>query len=434
MHNRKHHRYVGVRPGKQTGSYLIDFYDYQGIRHQKTFYGSEADAAKTRRMILAQQDRIKAGLEAPPDAPSKVLTLHQLWQAFTEDRQLKIRSGSMSAKSLLRNLITYNAFLECDPALRSRRLDQIKPADFEAFKIYRQERGFSPEGINTNLRGLRTLFNFAVRQEFQAKSPLRDVPLVKVPHSDVRFLNEDELRSLYFAIDQLDLAVQFQRDARDLTLFYLFTGCRVSEALFPQFTWANDGQNALHFRQEKTSKGRSLPKGDQIKEILEGRKGEEGGPFRFDKYEVYHRVKWLLKNAGIEDASPHTLRKTAGSMFYLASRDIFATSRFLGHSSVSVTEKHYAGLIQSLQVENHLKFEEVLNSRLLHSRYFDPKPHQSSPIDPPSKSPHFSSEKGGSPLVPRAGFEPTTDGLEGRCLPVDKRKKVTRKGDKWTIS
>ena len=65
----------------------------------------------------------------------------------------------------------------------------------------------------------------------------------------------------------------------------------------------------------------------------------------------------------------YTLRKTAGSMYYLATNDIFATSRFLGHSSVKVTEKHYAGLNQSLQIEHHQKFEESVRLRLLHGRY-----------------------------------------------------------------
>ena len=278
MTTRKHHRYTGVRPGKKTGAYLIDFYDHRGIRHQKTFYGSEGDAAKTRRMILAQQDRIKAGLESPPNAPSRVMTLHQLWEAFKADRTLKVKSGSMSEKSLKRCQNTYQALLEYDPSLPSQRLTQIKPADFEAYKIYRQERGFSREGVNLDLRNLRTLFNFAVRHEYVDKSPLRDVPLVKVQHRDVRFLNEDELKSLFFAIERLDLSDPWQKDCRDITLFLLYTGARVSEATYPGFTWKNDGQDALHFSQGKTSKGRSLPKGDQVKEILESRKGIEGGP------------------------------------------------------------------------------------------------------------------------------------------------------------
>ena len=108
---------------------------------------------------------------------------------------------------------------------------------------------------------------------------------------------------------------------------------------------------------------------------------------------VYKRVKWLFEQAGIGNASPHTLRKTAGSLFYLATRDIFATSRFLGHSSVNVTEKHYAGLIQSLQVENYRKFEEVIKPDSLYIRCSASNVGQSSVIAPKFSNPDLSSGK-----------------------------------------
>lgn len=200
--NRKRYRYAGVRPGKKTGTFLIDYYDWRGTRHQQTFFGSEADAAKVRRSILVRQDKIKTGLEAPPGAKANVLTLHQLWKAFEADRQLKISSGSMDAKSLERVFNTYRALLGYDTGLQAKHLDQFKAADFEGFKIYRKEIGRRPEGINTNLRGLKTVFNFAVRRGYISKSPLAEVPLVTVLRSDVRYLNDDELKILDYTILQ----------------------------------------------------------------------------------------------------------------------------------------------------------------------------------------------------------------------------------------
>ena len=81
---------------------------------------------------------------------------------------------------------------------------------------------------------------------------------------DGGYLNEDELGSLQFAVEHLKLSKHWRSDARDLTLFYLYTGCRLHEALVPNLAWANDGQNALNFRQLKTSGARSRPKGEQI--------------------------------------------------------------------------------------------------------------------------------------------------------------------------
>ncbi len=102
-----------------------------------------------------------------------------------------------------------------------------------------------------------------------------------------------------------------------------------------------------------------------VADLLESRKGYEGGPFPFTRHLVYNRVKSVMEMTGIPSASTHTLRKTAGAWYYMAVRDIFATSRFLGHSSVKVTEKHYAGLIQSLQVDYSKQFEQILNGQQL---------------------------------------------------------------------
>ncbi len=196
---------------------------------------------------------------------------------------------------------------------------------------------------------------------FSPKCPKGFEPIHK---SDVRFLNENELRSLQFALDSINQEDEFQRDARDLTLFYLFTGARLSEALYPTFDWSCDGQNSIRFPKTKQGKSRATPKTETVKAVLEGRKHVPGGPFHFNKDHVYKRVKWMFEQAGIRDASPHTLRKTAGAWYYMATRDIFATAKFLGHSTVRVTEEHYAGLIQSLQVDYARQFESVLGGRL----------------------------------------------------------------------
>ena len=89
----------------------------------------------------------------------------------------------------------------------------------------------------------------------------------------------------------------------------------------------------------------------------------------------------------------------------MATRDIFATSRFLGHSSVIVTEQHYAGLIQSLQVEYSRKFEDALNSRMIAGDYLVTILRQNQTnTDQPTK------KKKSSALV-----EKTEDSDGGRC-------------------
>ncbi len=360
----KTYRYPGVRPWKKPGTYRVDYIDHNGLRHQKTFHGTESDAVKFRRAILAKVDRIKAGLEAPPEEAVSIPTLDELWQSFEEDRLLKINAGSMSERTLERCRNSYQALMEYQSTIGDTVITEIQPSEFESYKAYRRELGFSPEGINVDLRKLKTLFNFAIKRGYLRVSPLAEVAQVSYPKADVRFLDEDELQTLNVVLEGIDPADEFQRDARDLTLFYLFTGARLSEVLYPTFDWSCDRQNAISFPRTKFSKSRAIPKTDRLEEILRGRRDIPGGPFHHSKDQVYKRIKWVFEQAGIRDASPHTLRKTAGAWYYMATRDIFATAKFLGHSTVRVTEEHYAGLIQSLQIDYARQFESMLGGRL----------------------------------------------------------------------
>ena len=358
------HKNPGVRPAPQPGTFVIDYRDHLSRRQQKAFHGSESDAAKFRRAILVKVDRIKAGLEISPGEKTVILTLSELWTAFETDRQLKINAGSMDKLTLDRCLNSFKNLLIYDASLKHKGIDNITSKDFEGFKAYRREKGFAPEGINIDVRKLKTIFNFAVGEGFLDKSPLAKVSFVNVPPVEVRFLNEDELKRLLFVLDCIDPANEFQRDARDLTLFYLYTGARASEALYPTFDWTCNKPDKVRFPKTKNGKDRTIPKTETVKAILEGRKHISDGPFHFDRHQVYKRVGWALDQAGIADASVHTLRKTAGAWYYMSTKDIFATSKFLGHSTVVVTEQHYAGLIQSLQIKYAMQFEKALTANL----------------------------------------------------------------------
>ena len=161
----------------------------------------------------------------------------------------------------------------------------------------------------------------------------------------------------------------FFRDAHDLIIFYLYTGARTSEALYPNLRWECIGSNNIEFPRTKMYRARVIPLTREVARILASRRHIEGGPF-FTSVDssasgkrkvltrdmVYNRTEKIFSLAGINDVSTHNLRKTAGAYYYIATRDIFATSRYLGHSSVKVTEKHYAGLIQSMQIDDSKKF------------------------------------------------------------------------------
>jgi len=362
---RRKHRYPGVTKGIKSGTFIIQWEDHKGIRRTRTIHtSSEREAHIFRQQILIRKDRIKYGFKPLPEMRQKDLMLSELWDNFQISYQLKVDSGSMKQKSLDRIRQSVEALIDYYPTLASTLITKISKEDFEGFKIYRQSKGFAPQGINTILRNLRTVFNYAVKRGLLKQSPIQDVANIKISKQDVRYLTKDELRILFFTLEQLNLNDEFQKDARDLVLFYLHTGARASEALFPNFTWDCVRHNSIVFPETKTYMARSIPLSQQVKQILDSRRHIPDSPFHFTIHTVSYRTRFIFKKAGLKDITTHNLRKTAGAYYYFATRDIFAASRFLGHSSVKITESHYCGLIQSLQTEYSEAYERTLSNLL----------------------------------------------------------------------
>lgn len=60
---------------------------------------------------------------------------------------------------------------------------------------------------------------------------------------------------------------------------------------------------------------------------------------------VLVRWKTILKKAGVKGLTIHDIRRTAGERMYRATGDIKAVSKFMGHRSVSITEKFYVHVV-----------------------------------------------------------------------------------------
>ena len=141
-----------------------------------------------------------------------------------------------------------------------------------------------------------------------------------------------------------------------------------TEILPPRFTWANVHQTEITLI-GKGDKVRHVGLNDTMRGILESRKHLEH-PFPFAYDGVYEKiVRKYYPLAGIFEADLHTLRKTAGALLIQADVDIYRVSKFLGHSSVTVTERHYVDLLkQDYQdiariMENKLKSDtHIINT------------------------------------------------------------------------
>jgi len=225
---------------------------------------------------------------------------------------------------------------------------EIEPHIIEEYKRIRltemtpRKTLLTKAGLKSELQHIKAMFNWALKMRILTISPFLGVQLGKPESKSIRFLTSAELKAIYSAINTAQ-----DMDASDLFTFYLQTGARRSEILPPKFTWANidleQGTIRLYGKRDKIH---NLPLSPMLLNILQRRESYEY-PFDFRPHKVDRIIRKYYRRAGISDASVHTLRKTCGSLLIQNGVDIYRVSKWLGHSSVAVTEKHYVDLLQS---------------------------------------------------------------------------------------
>jgi len=221
-------------------------------------------------------------------------------------------------------------------------MQSINSTAIEEYKAERSEIDkVQPVSVNTELRHLKALFSWAVKLDYIAKTPFMSVKMLNVDDPIVRFLSEDEITKLYEVIKE-----KKNQRAWDLVTFYLQTGARATEILEEGgFTWDSVKEDHIEII-GKGRKRRRIPLNNTLRSILNSRR-KERVPFPYTYSAVSQSLsRRLFHDAKIPDANLHTLRKTAGARLIQKGVDIYRVSKFLGHSSVKVTEKHYVDLLE----------------------------------------------------------------------------------------
>lgn len=231
-------------------------------------------------------------------------------------------------------------------------MDEIGREELSSFESWRRALGASSPTIRRDLQCLSSIFSFAEDQDWledgrnpipgflrrRAKRGLAESPGKR------RYLTSSEETVL------LGAASELQRDAICLAID---TGLRREELL--SLTWPQvDFLKGIITTTKDTKNGRSrtVPLPPRSAQILAQRRQRQLHSFfvfardNGDRFVSWEKgFKAAVRRAGIPAASWHDLRRTAGCRWLQRDkRSMEEVSRLLGHSSVLVTEKHYAFL------------------------------------------------------------------------------------------
>ncbi len=204
----------------------------------------------------------------------------------------------------------------------------------------------SVAGANKDLKVIKAFLNYAVKKNYLHDNPARAIRKIKTIKKIFRDLSFEEVgRLLETAKDNYPYLYPIIAGA-----YYL--GFRDKELVYLEWADVDLDKNSVYVRTKpenrvKDCEERVVPLNSKIRGVLA--ELPRNGRFVFTnpsgsvwKNNLYREFQKAVRVAGLQDVSMQTLRETFGSHLLRRGVSIYLVSKYLGHSSVDVTTRHYA--------------------------------------------------------------------------------------------
>ena len=255
-------------------------------------------------------------------------------------RQSTIRRNRYSLESLMSHIGT------------SIPLSKVSTSMIDSYRNYCIHKEMKPDGININLRAIKTFFNWCYRRELIEKNLFVD--MVSKPKELPLYIPE----SLYEKLMQLEWLDERFKTA---FAFYYETGCRRSEPFLGELhgNWLLIGGDETKQRIDKELSLNTI----NLERLTSMRTYfNESYGYKLDSW-IGNLSKTFLKAMREVDGQDtkyhlHCLRHTFAVRRYLQTRDIYLVKNELGHESVTTTEKYAKFSLRRLEND----FPSLVNS------------------------------------------------------------------------
>lgn len=275
------------------------------------------------------------------------MLLEELLQEYLLELQIKNCSPT-TIRSYRGNLTRFIDFLE--PELE---LEQIKTRHIKEYVIHLQAKGLKASYVNTILKHIRGLLNYAVEEEYTSINVASKVRWLKEITPVIETFSQKEIKAMLSYYKGKD----FLSIRNKLVVYMLLdTGIRAGELTNIRVCDINGSDLLIH---GKGGKERQLTLSPVLeKELLKYMRVRSSNSeylfisFRGHKLTV-ETVEGIFKamshlvRTNIR-CSPHTCRHTYSQLLLKAGVDSYIISRLLGHNSITVTRRY----LNSLPVED----------------------------------------------------------------------------------
>ena len=236
--------------------------------------------------------------------------------------------------------------------LGNKPLEDYLIQDFETYKNIRLSE-VKKWTVNIDLRTIRAIFNFAVKWGYLSKNRAKEISLLKIPQKERLSYNAQELSILLNSMDN--------KLMKDITLFGLYTGCRLNEILNLQVKDIDFKKKVMIIRNKenfktKTGKIRIIPISDNLFQVISSlnifQKANNifnySSPenyifanqfgYKFNRDYISHKFKEYVRKSNLpEHFHFHCLRHTAITTMIKNGVNLNYVKEIAGHSVISTT-------------------------------------------------------------------------------------------------
>ena len=253
-----------------------------------------------------------------------------------KEKYLNTRKNGYSTKTYKMDITAFNSFIEIFGA--EFKLRDLTAERIEQYKSRLLEDGVRPTSINSYLRHMKAALGVAVEWGFLQRRP--KIKFLKTGQPLPRVLSPQEIKKL------LKVAKKSHKQLYPYIVFYLYTGCRRSEALNLE-TVQLTGKTPHVKVVGKGNKERIVPLLPPVVEVLKTMELKSVHPDT-----LTHWFEDLAKECEIK-ARLHDLRHSAATYMLASGIDLPVVQKILGHSQISTTQV-YAKVLEE-QVHKQMK-------------------------------------------------------------------------------